>query len=112
MDEGPTEVLGMRKKVAATAKPSNIWDPNTQSLLAYSTMTALRLHKTAFRCGGQFRFLGLKQETNTASHELLSRQRMVPMALSRSSRIPGVFLSAVCHLVTARSHSGNTGRKC
>lgn len=69
------------------------------------------LTTTTFRCWSGSRFLGLKQETNTASQALLSRQWRVPMALSRCRDIQGMFLSAVCPLAPARSHHGNTGRK-
>lgn len=70
------------------------------------------LTTTTFRCWGGFKFLGLEQETNMASHALLSRQWTVPMALSRCRDIQGMFLSAVCPLAPARSHHhGNTGRK-
>lgn len=69
------------------------------------------LTTTTFRCWGRLKFLGLKQETNMASHALLSRQWRVPMALSRCRDIQGMFLSAVCPLAPARSHHGNIGRK-
>lgn len=106
MEEVPTEVLGMGEQQHQQVQVI-IWHPNTHGQYwPRGTMAVLWVRQSTFRCSGPLKFLGLKRETNVASHELLGCQRTVPMALRRSSSIPGVFLSAVCHLATARRHKG------